>query len=66
MGGGGGGTRVLELRATRGLWVHAPPENFEIKRLGNAISSILQELFVIYSYCNVNYKIENRLYISVS
>ena len=46
----GGGTRALEARAARGVWGHAPPENFEIKRLGNAISSVLQELFVIYAY----------------
>ena len=47
---GGGGTQALEARAARGVWGHAPPENFEIKRLGNAISSVLQELFVIYAY----------------
>ena len=46
----GGGTRALEARAARGVWGHAPPENFEIKRLGNAISSVLHELFVIYAY----------------
>ena len=26
----GGGTRVPESRACRGVWGHAPPENFEI------------------------------------
>ena len=31
MGGGGGGdTRVPEARAARGVWGHAPSENFEI------------------------------------
>ena len=33
-GGGGGrggeGTRTLEARAARGVWGHAPAENFEI------------------------------------
>ena len=47
---GGGGTRAPEARAARGLWGHAPPENFESLRLGNAISSILQERYVIYAY----------------
>ena len=28
--GGGGGTRAPEARAARGVWGHAPPENFEI------------------------------------
>ena len=32
------------------MWGYAPPENFEISRLGNAISSVFQELFVIYAY----------------
>ena len=50
VGGGGGGTRAPEARAARGVWGHAPPKNFEIKRLGNAISSVLQELFKIYAY----------------
>ena len=27
---GGGGTRAPEARAARGVWGHAPPENFEI------------------------------------
>ena len=26
----GGGTRAPEARAARGVWGHAPPENFEI------------------------------------
>ena len=26
----GGGTRAPEARAARGVWEHAPPENFEI------------------------------------
>ena len=47
---GGGGTSAPEARAARGVWGHAPPENFEIYRLGNAISSVLQGLFVIYAY----------------
>ena len=34
----------------RGVWGYALSENFEIQRLGNAISSVLQELFVIYAY----------------
>ena len=46
----GGATRSPEARAARGVWGYAPPENFEIQRLGNAISSVLQELFVIYAY----------------
>ena len=46
----GGGTRAPEARAARGVWGLAPPENFEIWRLGNAISSVLQELFVIYAH----------------
>ena len=29
-GGGGGGTRAPEAQGTRGVWGHAPPENFEI------------------------------------
>ena len=49
-GGGGGDTRAPEARAARGVWGHAPPEKFEIYTLGNAISSVLQELFVIYAY----------------
>ena len=28
--GGGGGTQAPEARAARGVWAHAPPENFEI------------------------------------
>ena len=40
----------MAARAARGVWGLAPPEKFEIKRLGNVISSILQELFVIYAY----------------
>ena len=46
----GGGTPAPEARAGRGVWGHARFENFEIQRLGNAISSVLQELFVIYAY----------------
>ena len=48
--GGGGGTRLPEARASRGVWEYAAPENFEIYRLGNAISSVVQELCVIYAY----------------
>ena len=29
MGGGGGGTWAPEVQAGRGVWGHAPPENFE-------------------------------------
>ena len=47
---GGGVTRAPEARAARGYWGHAPPEKLEIQRLGNAISSVLQELFAIYAY----------------
>ena len=42
-GGGGGSTRAPEAQAAGGVWG-------QISRLGNAISSVLQELFVIYAY----------------
>ena len=49
-GGGGGGTRAPVARSAWGVWGHAPPGNFGIKRLRNAISSVLQGLFVIHAY----------------
>ena len=36
---------ALKGRATRGVWGHAPPENFEILVLWNVISSVLRGQF---------------------
>ena len=40
---------AVESRAKRmslsGVWEHAPPENFEVHELGNAICSIFQKVF---------------------
>ena len=44
-----GVTLALQARAARRVWGHAPTENFELLRLKNAISYVLQELFVIYA-----------------
>ena len=46
---GGGGARERRRREPLEGSGHAPPENFESKSLGNAISSVLQELFKIYT-----------------
>ena len=43
-----GGSLLFECRRCklpRGVWGHAPPENFEIKMLGNAIFNVLQTVF---------------------
>ena len=45
-----GGTRKRRRREPLGGFGACSPENFEIWRLGNAIFSVLQELFVIYAY----------------
>ena len=39
--GGCDPTRGREAPFPRGVWGHSPPENFEIWKIGNAISSIL-------------------------
>ena len=49
-GGGGGGARERQRREPLGKSGDMPPRNFEIYWLGNAISTVLQELFVIYAY----------------
>ena len=46
---GGGAPKRLRRKPLGGSGA-CSPENFEIWRLGNAISSVLQELFVIYAY----------------
>ena len=57
--------RTLKGRATRGVWGHAPPENFEILVLWNVISSVLrgQILSKLFSKSTVIFR---RIFIGVT
>jgi len=36
-------TRASKARAARGVWGHAPPDNFEMLKLYDAISTVLYQ-----------------------
>ena len=41
-----GKSSCAEHASLKGVWGHAPPENFETLRLENAISSVLERQFL--------------------